>query len=202
MNPVFSDIYPLDECYAARGMALPEIRAVGAAELPDPYQALLAHEGDMTSRLENYHQGRIHIHLLGRRTTENEYFREVTLLLQKDGTPVEYGAIKIMTELFPEEARREIFEEKQPLGKILTRHGVAFQSQPRTFLRLRADDFINGALQLAGAPFLFGRRNTLLDPWSRPLAEIVEILPPCAPLPRPAGVPSSRSASLQSSDSR
>ena len=37
---------------------------------------------------------------------------------------------------------------------------------------------INEALRLSGANVLYGRRNTLYDPEGRPLAEIVEILPP------------------------
>jgi hypothetical protein len=83
-----------------------------------------------------------------------------------------------MLDLFPFEARQEILREHQPLGRILTEFGVAFSSQPRAYLRLVSDDFINRTLDLKGPQFLYGRRNTLVDAWERPLAEIVEILPP------------------------
>ena len=55
---------------------------------------------------------------------------------------------------------------------------VKHSSRPKAFLRLASDHFINQALRLTGAHVLYGRRNTLFDPQDRPLAEIVEILPP------------------------
>jgi len=177
---IYSDIYPLDEFYAERGAPLPAIGRVEAAALPEPYRALLAHDGDMTSRLENFHKAKIHIRLLARRAGEHGYFREVVLRLEGSETPVEFGAIKIMIDLFPAEAREEILQERRPLGQILTAYDVGFRSQPRAFLRLETDAFIKGALQLDETHFLYGRRNTLVDPWGRPLAEIVEILPPTA----------------------
>jgi len=178
---IFSNIHPLDEFYAARGEALPAIGRVAAEELPEPYHWLLAHEGDMTSRLESFHRDKIHIELLARQTVENEYFREVALRLDKSGKAVEFGAIKIVLDLFPAEAQQEILRERLPLGKILTAFGVVFRSQPRAFLRVESDAFIRRTLELRETHFLYGRRNTLVDAWSRPLAEIVEILPPLAP---------------------
>ncbi len=176
MSLLSSDFYPLDEFYAARGVTLPAIRRLPATELPEPYRQLLAHDGDMTSRLEKFHHDKIRIQLLERRVNDGAYFREVTLWTEQRA--VEFGAIKIMMDLFPPEAQREIREEKEPLGKILVRHGVAFASQPRLYLGLMSDGFINGVLGLEEPRFLYGRRNTLVDSWSRPLAEIVEILPP------------------------
>lgn len=175
---IFSDIYPLDEFYAARDVALPAIGRLEANELTEPYRTLLAHDGDMTSKLEAFHHNKIYIHLLARRMQENEYFREVVLLLEGSEQPVEFGAIKIILDLFPSGAQMEILRERQPLGKILNAFGVIFRSQPRAFLRVEADAFIKDALRLEKTHFLYGRRNTLVDAWDRPLAEIVEILPP------------------------
>jgi chorismate-pyruvate lyase len=186
-----SDIYPLDEFYSALGSPVPEIRTIAASELPEPYQSLLAHHGDMTSKLESFHKGKIRIHLLAQRTSQNEYFREVILLAEGSEQPVEFGAIKIVLDLFPAEAQREILRERQPLGRILTAFGVPFRSEPRAYLHMEADDFIKDALRLDKTDFLYGRRNTLVDPWGRALAEIVEILPPTAP--RKTGLADTRS---------
>ena len=79
---------------------------------------------------------------------------------------------------FPPRRTTEILREWRPLGGILRDFGMAFSSRPGAYFRVAADSFIGGALGLSGAPFLFGRRNTLLDARERPLAEIVEILPP------------------------
>jgi chorismate-pyruvate lyase len=175
---VFSDVYPLNEFYAARSTALPVIGHVDANEIPEPYHSLLVHSSDMTSKLEAFHKGKIHINPLARHNTDNEYFREVVLVLEQSSKVVEFGAIKIILTLFPNEAQQEILEERRPLGKILTHHKIAFSSKPRAFLRIAADSFIQSALNLDGEAFLYGRRNTLVDTWDRPLAEIVEILPP------------------------
>ena len=177
---ISSDVYPLDEFYAARQSPLPVLGRLEAAELPEPYRGLLAHNGDMTSKLEAFHRAKIHIRPLARHQRKNDYFREVVLLAEGSQQPVEFGAIKIALDMFPLEARQEILRERQPLGKILTAFGVCFRSQPRAFLRMESDAFIRDALRLEETGHLYGRRNTLVNPAGHPLAEIVEILPPTA----------------------
>ena len=177
-RPDFSDVYPLDEFYAARNLPLPAIGHLEADEMPEPYRSLLVHDNDMTSTLEKFHKKKIHIQVLARHTTDNEYFREVVVVLDHSLKPVEFGAIKIILDLFPDEARREILAERKPLGRILAEHKINFASRPRGYLRVATDKFMDEALNLRGVKSLYGRRNTLVDAWDRPLAEIVEILPP------------------------
>ena len=168
----------MEEFYALRGDAAPVLKRIEPAAVPEPWQSLLAHQSDMTSTLESFYKEQLHIEVLARHVVENEYFREVALVLNGTGKRVEFGAIKIMLDLFPIEARQEILREQQPLGRILTAFGIVFASRPRAFLRMASDEFIERALNLKERQFLYGRRNTLLDAWERPLAEIVEILPP------------------------
>ena len=176
--PIYSDIYPLDESYAARGEAAPVIDRVEPGEVPEPYHSLLVHQTDMTSTLEKFHGEALHIEVLARDVRKNEYCREVALVLDRTKKRVEFGAIKIMLDLFPAEARQEILRAQQPLGRILNLFNIPFASRPGAFLRLESDKFIDTALQLRGPQLLYGRRNSLLDSRERPLAEIVEILPP------------------------
>ena len=172
--------HPLDEFYAQMGLALPPLQQVDSEAVPQPYRQLLVHRDDMTPTLEKFHGRDIHLRLLGRRRKGSGYFREVVLLLDGTDQPVEFGAIKIYLDRFGTEAQRQILEEQRPLGHILQECGVKHSSCPKAFLRLASDHFINDALQLTGANVLYGRRNTLFDPQERPLAEIVEILPPVA----------------------
>jgi chorismate-pyruvate lyase len=151
---------------------------IEAEAVPEPFRTLLVHRTDMTSTLENFHKEKLRVEVLGCHTIGQEYFREVVLRLEKSGRRVEFGAIKILLDLFPADARQEILCERQPLGRILTESGVEFSSQPRGYVRIASDNFISRALDLIAPQFLYGRRNTLIDPWSRPLAEILEILPP------------------------
>ena len=177
-QPVYSDIYPLDESYAARGEAPPAVDRVEPDEVPEPYHSLLVHKTDMTSTLEKFHGEKLHIEILARDVRENEYCREVVLVLDGMKKRVEFGAIKINLNLFPAEARQEILRAQQPLGRILGLFNIPFASRPVSFLRLTSDKFIDTALQLQWPQLLYGRRNSLVDAQERPLAEIVEILPP------------------------
>lgn len=157
---------------------MPPIEAVEGDAVPEPYKSLLVHQDDMTPTLEKFHGERIHLAVLSRQQRDDFYFREVVLLLDKTDKPVEFGAIKINLALFPPAARKEILEERRPLGSLLADYIITHTSRPKAFLRIRSDDFINTALRLQGSQWLYGRRNTLWDPQQRPLAEIVEILPP------------------------
>jgi len=177
----FALAHPLDEFYAQMGSALPPLQQVDGEAVPQPYKRLLVHTDDMTPTLESFYGREIHLRLLGRRQKDAEYFREVVLLLDETDEPVEFGAIKIYLDRFPPEARRQILEERRPLGHIMHECGVKHSSRPKAFLRLASDPIINNALKLSGAHVLFGRRNTLFDPQEHPLAEIVEILPPARP---------------------
>jgi chorismate-pyruvate lyase len=170
--------YPLSEFYARSGLTLPPLDQVEGEAVPAPYKSLLVHERDMTSTLETFHHGGIHLRLVSREQRGEEYFREVVLALDGSERPVEFGAIQINLGRFPTKAREDILEERFPLGHILKDHQIQYFSRPKAFLRIASDKTINGLLHLTGAHRLYGRRNTLLDLAGQPLAEIVEILPP------------------------
>ena len=118
----YSDIYPLDAFYEQRGEQLPVIGRVHPDEMPEPYRSLLVHKNDMTPTLREFHKAPIHIRVLERHVFENEYFREVVLLLNGTEKPIEFGAIKIVLDLFPPGAQQEILNEKRPLGHIRAGH--------------------------------------------------------------------------------
>ncbi len=170
--------YPLDDFYARAHLTLPPIKKVRGEDVPEPWRSLLVHHDDMTPTLEAFHGQTIHIRVLRSETREVYYFREVVLHLDGTGEPVEFGAIKINLALFPPQARKLVLEEHEPLGHILKSRGIAHTSRPKAFFQIKSDALINGALALPASTILYGRRNTLSDSQHRPLAEIVEILPP------------------------
>ena len=178
LNLSFS--HPLDDFYEHAGRTLPKIAVVQGAAVPEPYQQLLVHEGDMTPTLEKFYGATIHLQVLRREKRESFYFREVVLLTDDADRRVEYGAIKIFLDLFPLSARNDILAERLPLGSILAKYKIEHTSRPKGFLRIESDEYINLALGLTGKHTLYGRRNTLSNPDGHPLAEIVEILPPAA----------------------
>jgi chorismate-pyruvate lyase len=174
-------VYPMDDFYAQMGMPLPRVESVPGEAVPEPERSLLVHGNDMTSTLTAFHQAKLHLEVLRSEIRGDYYLREVVLRLDGSNRPVEFGAIKIYLNLLPGPVRRLILDEKLPLGQILKECSVAFLSRPKAFLKVVSDEWISRALQLEPARVLYGRRNTLTDPQQRPLAEIVEILPPTAP---------------------
>lgn len=171
------NVEPLEAFYAGLGLTLPAWEEVPGDRVPEPYRKLLVHRNDMTPTLESFHGERISIRVLRRHRDGNTYGREV-VLVTPSGRPVEFGAIRIHLDHFPEPARRAILEESLPLGTILHAFQIPHQSRPRAFLKVESDDTIRKALSLRGSHSLFGRRNTLYTPEGESLAEIVEILPP------------------------
>lgn len=170
--------HPLDEFYERNGLELPPIKRVSGEQVPEPYRSLLVHQNDMTSTLESFHNDRIHLHVVGRDRRNGHYYREVVLQTDRDNKPVEFGAIKINLDLFPEDAQAQILQERLPLGRILKECGMEFSSRPQGFLRIASDALMQDLLKLTQTQLLYGRRNTLFDGQRRALAEIVEILPP------------------------
>jgi chorismate-pyruvate lyase len=171
-------IRPLDYFYGRAGLSLPDFRVLTGAEVPEPFRRLLVHEQDMTPTLEEYYGDDIELRVLGRRRRGQEYWREVVLLLRESGHPVEFGAIRVLLDRFPEEARRVILEERTPLGHIMRDFRVIHTCQPNAFLELSADALIGATLQLSGRPEVYGRHNRLYGPDGLLLSEVVEILRP------------------------
>jgi len=151
---------------------------VSGKEVPEPARTLLVHDSDMTPTLEKFHGSSVRLEVLSRKERGDFYFREVVLEKCSDGRPVEFGAIKINLGLFPPAARKDILAELLPLGHVLAKWSLKHSSHPKAYLEVVSDDFIRAALKLGDVGLLYGRRNTLFDPQGRPLAEIVEILPP------------------------
>ena len=170
--------HPLDEFYLKMGLKLPPIEQVRGEEVPEPYKTLLVHHDDMTPTLERFYGETIHLQVFLREQRGDYYYREVALVLDQSARRVEFGAIKMNLALFSPPARSQILQEHLPLGHILSELHIAHTSRPKAFFRIRSDAFINQSLALTGEHWLYGRRNTLFDPQQRPLAEIVEILPP------------------------
>jgi len=170
--------HPLDAFYAEAGAALPPIQRLEGQTLPQPLRDLLLHANDMTPTLEAFYGRSVHLRVLQRRRQGEDYLRQVVLVLDDSGEPVEFGANRIRLEMFPEEARRLILEEREPLGHILRDFAILHTCEPNAFLRVASDRLISEALNLRGAQILYGRHNRLYNSNGQLISEVVEILRP------------------------
>ena len=171
-------LYPLSEFFACPP---PQdvVRLEGQGKpMPEPYRSLLVHERDMTSTLERFHEETLVLRPVVRKREGDNLFRQVVLIGERTGTPWEFGAIRIDLGAFGAAARGEILAARRPLGSILARHEVAYESRPRHYFQVPSDQCMGQLLDFSGSCPLYGRQNVLSSPTGRPLAEVVEILPP------------------------
>jgi len=171
-------VAPLAAHYQARGHVLPLFEALGAAKLPVPARMLLDHDCDMTPALTAHHGVPLCLRVL--RSVEHATTVERTVILMRtsDGEPVEFGAIRIATALFPDAARDAVHAGREPLGALLATHGIVHTSHPQAFFRVTADALIADALQCEPGVVLYGRYNALRDGGGETFARVLEILPP------------------------
>ena len=171
-------IHPLVDSYKLGHCAAPDVEEVQPEEVPEPFHELLVHSNDMTPTLERFHGQSIDLHVLCRRVRGDVMLRQVVLLLAESRLPVEFGAIDIHLDRFAPDPRREIEECRRPLGTLLAMYAVEHHKRPAAFLRVMPDKLILDALGLPVAEPLYGRCNTIYAPDNRPMAEIVELIPP------------------------
>jgi len=174
----FDILHPLSLFRQRDGGTLPPVELIEGSAVPAPYQGLLVHKGDMTSRLEAFHSSPLKLRVLHLDRTPEAYRREVLLCTQAAGIPVEYGANEINLAAFEEPLRNEILAGKLPLGGLLNRAGIKYYSEPRAFLRVRPDATLCRLFEIEPVDALYGRSNTLLSSAGVVLARIVEILRP------------------------
>ena len=172
-------LHPLSMMRRARQLPALVHDVLEPGELPQPYQQLLAHEGDMTSRLEAFHRESIRVRRLRSSNDGKGYFREVILeTIGKLSRPVEYGAIEIQLAQLPENARDAVVAGEMPLGAILNRGRITYSCSLRGFFKIQPDDTIREAFAQELPNILYGRSNRIESRAGETIAQIVEILPP------------------------
>lgn len=146
--------------------------------MPQPYRQLLVHERDMTGTLTQFFKMELGLEVLEKTYRAPILARRVLLRTKATGKTVEYGAIRIHLDQYPEFARNPILEGKEPLGGILNRLNIAYTSKPKRFIRIKETEFLSHFFDMPEPTPLYGRCNILATPQGSTLAEIVEVLPP------------------------
>lgn len=147
-------------------------------QIPEPYRGLLVHENDMTGTLERYCGQAMALHIIERVTTPDKVIRHVELRGAEDGHAAEFGAIEISLDRFAAEAREEILEGAIPLGTILKKAEMDFISRPVAYFRIQPGAAVRHSFGVPDGGWLYGRCNRLVTLTGKPIAEVVEILPP------------------------
>lgn len=170
--------FPLTDFYSTRDGNLPRLKEIPGEAMPQPYRELLVHDRDMTSTLEAYLGSSLRVRVLEKHVEDSRLTRQVVLVTDPGSTVAEFGAIRINLDQFATAAREEILSCEQPLGTILLRHRIPFTCRPNAYFSFRGDEIARHAFDLHEAHTLYGRHNLLTTTEEKPLAEVVEILPP------------------------
>jgi hypothetical protein len=148
--------------------------------LPEPAKQLLVHDRDMTSTLARFHGSALRVDVLQRREHEGLYLREVFLRTVAGGRIVEYGVIVIALAQFSAVQQASIRAGETPLGALLHRFEIPFESAPIGFFAVPTSSLAEKHRVALGGVECFGRFNQLARPTGEPLAWIMEILPNAA----------------------
>lgn len=170
-------LMPLLYFYNQDELPLPPVEFIDGNTMPLPWRKLLVHTSDMTPTLRDHHGSAMSLEVVQAEMSDEYVMRQVVLHRATDNAPVEYGAIGIQLEGFPQQVKQLIREGKQPLGGILETEGIPHQSAPRAYFTIEADEHISELLLVHPCTLLYGRCNALTHPGGIVFADIVEILP-------------------------
>jgi chorismate-pyruvate lyase len=88
----------------------------------------------MTVTVEAYHRDSVDVHILARSQADEEYARQILLVLHQSRRVVQYGIMRINFAYCPKDVRAAILAGDAPLGRILIEHNVLRRIEPQAFL--------------------------------------------------------------------
>lgn len=148
---------------------------VSAGELPPQYRSLLAHDDHMTVTVEAWHNSLVEVNVLEERRDEDFYARRITLVLQRDGKPVQFGIMRIRLAGLPQIVRMEIESQALPLGRIMIRHHLMREVELCGLWRIAAGPELSRHLKIQPNTLCFGRTARILVE-KNPAVELLEIV--------------------------
>ncbi|MSU22587.1 MAG: hypothetical protein EXS32_02075 [Opitutus sp.] len=158
-------------------LQLDAFRALPGSNLPDGARRLLDHGRDMTSTLADFHASDLRVEVLQVGESEDFYLREVFLRTTATDRVVEYGVLAVALNQFNAVQRTALTAGRTPLGAILHKFEIPFDSSPLGFFAVPASLLPSIPAPSPVATECFGRFNRLAKPSGEPLAWILEILP-------------------------
>jgi chorismate-pyruvate lyase len=157
----------------------PDFEIVPAAALPEPYRGLLDHEHHMTVTVEEFHGGLVDVRVLAEHRDGNSYTRKIVLTLQRDGTVVQFGLVRVNLAVCSPKVRSEILAGRTPLGRVLIQNNVLRRIEPTAFLRVKPDAGLLQCFGLTAAATTYGRLGFIYCD-EQPAVELLEIVAPAS----------------------
>ena len=154
---------------------LGEFCPVDAAELPESYRRLLAHDDHMTVSVEAFHHSPVDVEVVDERRDGDRYSRTSVLVTQNGGRRVQFGVMSINTHGLPDGARAAIHSGSTPLGRILIRYNVLRRVELVQLYEVKPGPALRYQLGLEPGQVIFGRTARILV-GGRPAVSLLEIV--------------------------
>jgi chorismate-pyruvate lyase len=148
---------------------------VSATEMPPEYQSLLAHCDHMTVTVEAWHNSLVDVRVLDEHREADLYSRKIILALQRDGTPVQFGIMRIDLSELPEIVRLEIESQALPLGRIMIRHHLMRSVELCQLWRVSPGAELRSRLRIDEKEVVYGRTASIIVE-GKPAVELLEIV--------------------------
>ena len=154
---------------------LGEFAPVESSDLSEVYQSLLAHHDHMTVTLEAWHNSLVDVRVLAEHQDNQHYARKILLTLQRDGSPVQFGIMRINLSGLPEIVRMEIESQALPLGRIMIRHHLMREVEMCQLWHVKPGEELRLHLNVVDDSPVFGRTARILVA-GQPAVELLEIV--------------------------
>jgi chorismate-pyruvate lyase len=136
---------------------VPDFDVVPPDQVPKPYNDLLVHDHHMTVTLERYHGRRVHLTVLARRHSGNDYARMILLSLEGTGEIVEFGMFRMDLSCCDDAVQAAIVEGRTPLGRILIEHNVLRRIDPIAYLKIAPSHQLSAWFNTQSNQPIYGR---------------------------------------------
>ncbi|MEX0643012.1 MAG: hypothetical protein WD468_09950 [Pirellulales bacterium] len=148
---------------------------VAVDDMPLAARSLLAHREHMTVALETHHGSPVTVQAVAEWQDDASYARTSLLSRRADGAIVQFGIMRIWLADLPQDARREITDLKQPLGRVLINHNVLREVEVIALWRITPGPALKQHLQLTDDQPVYGRSAQILVD-ERPTVQVLEIV--------------------------
>jgi chorismate-pyruvate lyase len=155
----------------------PAVEPVSAAELPDPYRKLLAHTHHMTVTVEQFYARPVDVRVLDVWHRGDDYARKILLTLRPGGEVVQFGIVRIDLRVLAPTVRKQIEDQKTPLGRVLIQNHVLRTVQPTGYFRVTPSAAMRGWFDLAEPEPTWGRIGVITAD-GKPAVRVAEVLAP------------------------
>lgn len=145
--------------------------------LPKPFGLLLAHDRHMTVTVESFHSDSVDVDVLRSHREAEHYSREILLRTHQRGKVVQYGIVRLRLHRIADEPRREILEERKPLGRVLIEHQVLREVELLHLWQVHCGQALSRLFDVSQDAVTYGR-TAIIHCDGEPAIELLEIVSP------------------------